>query len=88
MVYTLFSGPMVYTLFPCVPRNRVYTIAFFLLCDLGVGRQTEKSGTKIQPKEEVLGRISLRTSGQKPSVRPSKSWKNKHLRTDIPRGRP
>ena len=25
----------------------------------------ESSGTKIQPKEEVLGRISLRTSGQK-----------------------
>ena len=25
----------------------------------------ENSGTKIQPKEEVFGRISLRTSGQK-----------------------
>ena len=28
---TLFSGPMVYTLFPCFPRKRVYTIAFFAL---------------------------------------------------------
>ena len=43
MVYTLLSGPMVYTLFPCFPRKMVYNIAF-LLCDLGVGRQTEKRG--------------------------------------------
>ena len=43
MVYTLLSGPMVYTLFPCFPRKMVYTIVF-LLCDLGVGRQTEKRG--------------------------------------------
>ena len=28
-MYTLFPGPMVYTLFPCFPRKRVYTIAFF-----------------------------------------------------------
>ena len=42
-MYTLLSGPMVYTLFPCFPRKVVYTIAF-LLCDLGVGRQTEKRG--------------------------------------------
>ena len=32
-MYTLLSGPMVYTIFPCFP-----------LCDLGVGRQTEKRG--------------------------------------------
>ena len=37
------SGPMVYTLFLCFPRKMVYTIVF-LLCDLGVGRQTEKGG--------------------------------------------
>ena len=42
-VYTLLSGPMVYTLFPLFSRKMVYTIAF-LLCDLGVGRQTEKRG--------------------------------------------
>ena len=42
-MYTLLSGPMVYTLFPCFPRKRVYTIAS-LFCDLGVGRQTEKRG--------------------------------------------
>ena len=43
MVYSLLSGPMVYALFPCFPRKMVYTIAF-LLCDLRVGRQTEKEG--------------------------------------------
>ena len=46
------------------------------------------SGMKIQPKEEVFGRTSLRTSRQKTSVRNSKSWKIKHFGTDIPRGRP
>ena len=37
-----------------------------------------KSGTKIQPKEEVFGRIYLRTSGQKLRVRPGTShpWTN------------
>ena len=44
MVYTLLSGPMVYyTLFPCFPKEVVYTIAFFL-CDLGLGRVTEIGG--------------------------------------------
>ena len=34
-----------YTLFPCFPRKMAYTIAVvFLLCDLRVGRQTEKRG--------------------------------------------
>ena len=46
------------------------------------------SETKNQPKEQVFGRTSLRTSGQKTSVRPSKSWKNKHLGTDMLCGRP
>ena len=41
---TLLSGPMVYTLFPCFPRKMAYTVACFFLCDLGVGRQTEKGG--------------------------------------------
>ena len=33
LVYTLLSGPMVYTLFPCFffPKKMVYTIAFFAL---------------------------------------------------------
>ena len=31
MVYTLLSGPVVYTLFPSFPRKMVYTIAFFAL---------------------------------------------------------
>ena len=26
MVYTLLSGPMLYTLFPCFPKEMVYTI--------------------------------------------------------------
>ena len=37
------------------------------------------SETKNQPKEEVFGRTSLRISGQKLSVRPSKSWKTSAL---------
>ena len=36
MVYTILPRPMVYTLVPCL-----YTIAF-LLCDLGVVRQTKR----------------------------------------------
>ena len=41
MVYTLLSGPMVYTLFPCFPRKMVYRIhhSFFLLCDLATDRE-------------------------------------------------
>ena len=31
LVYTLFSGPMVYTLFPCFPKAMVHTIIFFAL---------------------------------------------------------
>ena len=46
------------------------------------------SGTKIQPKEEVFGRTSLRTSGQKLRSGPPNPGKNKHFGTDIPRGRP
>ena len=41
--WTYVIGPMLYTLFPCFPWKRVYTVAF-LLCDLRVGRQTEKGG--------------------------------------------
>ena len=43
MVYTLLSGAMVYTLFPLFPNEVVCTLVF-LLCDLGVGRQTKRSG--------------------------------------------
>ena len=37
VVYTLLSGPMVYTLFPCFHKDMLYTIALLLLCDFGVG---------------------------------------------------
>ena len=40
MVYT-FSGHMVYTPFACFHKAMVDAIAL-LLCDVGVGRQTEK----------------------------------------------
>ena len=45
-VYALLSGPMVFFFpFPLLFQDKlVYTIAFFLLCVLGVGRQTEKGG--------------------------------------------
>ena len=46
MVYALLSGPMVHTLFLCFSRKMVYTVAF-LLCDLRVGRQTEKGGLPL-----------------------------------------
>ena len=42
MVYTLLSGPMVYTLFPCFPRKIVYTIAFFALWPRGQATDREK----------------------------------------------
>ena len=53
---------------------------------------TTKSGTKNQPKEEVLGADILRTSGGHargcpgPKLRSgrSKSWKHKHFGADIP----
>ena len=44
VLYTFLSGPMVYTLFPCFPQENGIHHSFFLLCDLGVGRQTEKGG--------------------------------------------
>ena len=43
MVYALLSGPVVYTLFPFFPKERVHTTTF-LLYDLGVGRQTKRGG--------------------------------------------
>ena len=46
-----------------------------------------KSGTKNQPKEEVFGRISLQTSGQKPRSGPPSLGKNQHFGTDVPRRR-
>ena len=47
MVYTLLSGPMVYTLFPCFPRKRVYTIAFFALRPWGRVTDREKRGSTV-----------------------------------------
>ena len=46
MVYTLLSGPMVYTLFPLFSRENGIHHSFFLLCDLEIGRQTEKIGVR------------------------------------------
>ena len=44
-MYTLLSGPMVYTLFPCFPRKRVYTIAFFFCsATMGSGDRPRKEG--------------------------------------------
>ena len=43
---------------------------------------------KVSPKTEVFGRTSLRTSGQKLRSGPPNPGKNKHLGTDMPRGRP
>ena len=45
MVYTLLSGPMVYTLFPCFPRKMVYTIAFFCSVTSGSGDRPRKEGS-------------------------------------------
>ena len=47
MVYTLLSGPMVYTLFPCFPRKMVYTIAFFALRPRGRATDREKRGPTV-----------------------------------------
>ena len=47
IVYTLFSGPMVYTLFPCFPRKMVYTIAFFALWARGRATDREKRGATV-----------------------------------------
>ena len=47
MVYTLLSGPMVYTLFPCFPRKMVYTTAFFALWPRGRVTAREKRGATV-----------------------------------------
>ena len=52
------------------------------------GGRGEPSGTKIQPKEEVFGRTSLRTSRQKLRSGPPNPGKTKHFGTDMPRGHP
>ena len=44
MVYTLLSGPMVYTCFPCFPRKMVCTIAFFCSVTSGSGDRPKKEG--------------------------------------------
>ena len=41
MVFSLLSGP---TLFPCFPKEMVYTIAFFLLYDLRSGNRLREQG--------------------------------------------
>ena len=47
IVYTLLSGPMVYTLFPFFPRKRVYTIAFFALWPRGRATDREKRAAAV-----------------------------------------
>ena len=37
MLYNLISGPMVYALFPCFPKDAVYAIAFFCSATSGSG---------------------------------------------------
>ena len=45
MVYSLLSGPMVHTLFPCFPRKMAYTIAFFCSVTSGSGDRPRKEGS-------------------------------------------
>ena len=47
MVYTLLSGPTVYTFFPCFPRKMVYTIAFLALWPRGRATDREKRGATV-----------------------------------------
>ena len=42
MVFALLSGPMVYTLFPCYPKDMVYTIALFCSVTSGSGDRPRK----------------------------------------------
>ena len=46
MVYSLLSGPMVYTLFPCFPRKMVYTMVHSFFCSVtsGSGNRPRKGG--------------------------------------------
>ena len=44
LVYTLLSGPMVHTLFPCFPKGVVYTIAFFFSVTSGSGNRPRQEG--------------------------------------------
>ena len=46
-MYTLLSGLVVYTLFPCFPRKTVYTIAFFALRPQGRATDREKRGATV-----------------------------------------
>ena len=47
MVYSILSGPMVYTLFPCFPRKMVYTIACFALWPRGRATDRERRGATV-----------------------------------------
>ena len=55
MVYTLLSGPMVYTLFPYFPRKMVYTIAFFALWPRGRATDRGKRGATVFSFSPGLG---------------------------------
>ena len=43
-MYTLLSGPIMYTLFHCFPRKMVYTIAIFGSVTSGSGERPRKEG--------------------------------------------
>ena len=66
----------------------------FLLRDRPQNSRGEKLGhpknseTKNQPKDRSFRPDVPADIRPKTSVRPSKSWKNKHFGTDMPRGRP
>ena len=53
MVYTLPSGPMVYTLFPCFPKKMVYTLVFFCSVTSGSGDRPRKRGVP-PPRDPVV----------------------------------
>ena len=62
MVYTLRTGPMVYTLFPCFPRQRVYTIGFFCSVTSGSGHRHRKEGCHgggVPSRPKLLQKDSL-----------------------------
>ena len=92
MVYTLLSGPMVYTLFPCFPRKLVYTIAFFALWPRGGERPRKESGKKNDININFLVRISRGHSRPlRPDAQGSKSFshhrgrRKTHFRCGRPR---
>ena len=63
-MYTLPSGLVVCTLFPCLPRKMVYTIPFFALWPRGRATDREKRGATV-----VVYTLFLRESSSPPCDR-------------------